>query len=43
MRKIVQNINGRNWRALDYFRILENKNKLQAQNEMMSHNISVRL
>jgi len=42
MRKIIQNIDERNWRTLDYFRMLDNKKKLQAQNETLHHNISVK-
>ena len=43
MRKIIENIDQRNWRTLDYFRILENKKKLELQNETLPHNISVRI
>jgi hypothetical protein len=43
MRKIVQHLDGRNWRALDYFRMVENKNKFQTQNEIIPRHISVRI
>ncbi|CAF2401192.1 unnamed protein product [Rotaria sp. Silwood2] len=40
MRKIIEHIDARHWRTLDYFRILNNQNKLQAQNATISHKIS---
>ena len=43
VRNIVQQLDARNWRALDYFRMVENKSKLQAQNEVVSRNIAVRI
>lgn len=42
MRKIIQHLDGRNWRPLDYFRMLESKRKLQGQNEPISQHSSVR-
>jgi hypothetical protein len=41
MRKIIQNIDERNWRTLDFL-MFDKKNKLQAQNETLHHNISVK-
>jgi hypothetical protein len=41
MRKIIEHIDGRNWRTLDYFRILENKRKVQLQNQASSQHILV--
>ena len=43
MRKIIEHIDQRNWRTLDYFRLLENKKKVQLQNQIPSHNFFVRI
>jgi hypothetical protein len=43
MRKIIEHIDGRNWRTLDYYRILDSKKKLEAQNETLPHHIPVRI
>jgi hypothetical protein len=42
MRKITEHIDQRNWRTIDYFRILENKKKLEAQDERI-YNSAVRI
>ncbi|CAF4943855.1 unnamed protein product, partial [Rotaria sp. Silwood1] len=39
MRKIIEHIDARHWRTLDYFRILNNQKQLQVQNETMPHKI----
>jgi hypothetical protein len=43
MRKIIEHIDERNWRTLDYFRILESKKRLEAQKETIPRNIVVRI
>lgn len=43
MRKIIEHIDRRNWRTLDYFRILDNKRKVDAQSETLVQNIPVRI
>lgn len=43
MRKIIEHIDKRNWRTLDYFRILDNKRKVDAQSETLVQNIPVRI
>ncbi|CAF0775864.1 unnamed protein product [Rotaria sordida] len=39
MRKIIDHIDARQWRTLDYFRILNNQKKSQVQNETIRHKI----
>ena len=41
MRKIVAHLDERNWRPLDYFRMLESKRKLQGENESTAQRSSV--
>jgi hypothetical protein len=42
MRKITEHIDQRNWRTIDYFRILENKKKFETQDERI-YNSAVRI
>lgn len=42
-RTIIEHIDQRNWRALDYFRMVENKRKLQGQNVTSLRRTSVRI
>jgi hypothetical protein len=42
MRNIVQQLDSKNWRALDYFRMVENKSRQQARGEIIPRNITVK-
>ena len=42
-RKIIEHIDQKNWRALDYFRMVENKRKLQGENGTTIRRTSVRI
>jgi len=42
MRKIIQHIDEKNWRALEYFRMLDKRNKLQLDNRRVTLDILVR-
>lgn len=41
MRRIIQDIDARNWRTLDYYRILESRKRLQNTNDTVSANIVI--
>jgi len=42
MRKIIQQIDERNWRALEYFRMLDKQSQLQLDNKTVTLDIRVR-
>lgn len=42
MRKVVQHIDERRWRTLEYFRMLDKDNKLQLEKKSVTYNILVR-
>jgi hypothetical protein len=42
MRKLIQHIDERNWRTLEYFRMLDKKNKLELDNERVTLDVIVR-
>ncbi len=42
MRKLIQHIDERNWRTLEYFRMLDKTNKLELDNERVTLDIMVR-
>jgi hypothetical protein len=42
MRKILQHIDERNWRTLEYFRMLDKTNKLELDKKRVTHDILVR-
>lgn len=42
-RLLIEHIDQRNWRALDYFRMVENKRKLQGQTNTTMRRTSVRI
>jgi len=41
MRKIIQHIDERNWRTLEYFRTLDKQSQLQLDNKTVTLNILV--
>ena len=41
MRKVVQHIDERNWRTLEYFRMLDKQNKLQLNHKTVTLDIVV--
>jgi hypothetical protein len=42
MRKVIQHIDERNWRTLEYFRMLDKQNKLQLNNKKVTSDMIVR-
>jgi hypothetical protein len=42
MRKVIQHIDEKNWRTLEYFRMLDKKNKLQLEKKTVTFDIVVR-
>jgi hypothetical protein len=42
MRKIIQHIDERNWRTLEYFRMLDKTNKLELEKKRVTYDILVR-
>jgi hypothetical protein len=42
MRKIIQHIDQRNWRTLEYFRMLDKQNNLQLNSNNMTLDVIVR-
>jgi hypothetical protein len=42
MRKIIQHIDERNWRTLEYFRMLDKKAKLELDKKKVTSDIVVR-
>ena len=42
MRKIIQHIDGQNWRTLEYFRMLDKKSQLKLESKTVTSNILVR-
>ncbi len=42
MRKIIQHIDERNWRTLEYFRMLDKQSQLQLDNKTVTLDILVR-